>query len=106
MPTVFYTTASSIREAGGFIDKEKEIPASPNSMFHIASMTKGLTAMAILKLRDDNLLRLDDPAHLYIPVLKEQSLTSDSPDITLRDLLTHAAGLPKQKKKCASKVFA
>jgi CubicO group peptidase (beta-lactamase class C family) len=33
-------------------------------------MTKSLTAMAILKLRDEGKLKLDDPAYLYIPEMK------------------------------------
>lgn len=79
---------------GGFIDLNKKIPATPQSMFRIASMTKSLTAMAILKLRDENRLKLDDPVQLYIPEIKNQQLTQDAPAITIRDLLIHAAGFP------------
>ena len=46
-------------------------------MFRIASMTKSFTAMAILKLRDEGKLRLDDPIDLYIPEMQAQSLTID-----------------------------
>ncbi|WP_454781965.1 serine hydrolase domain-containing protein [Legionella sp. WA2022007384] len=81
--------------SGGYIDIAKKIPATPQSMFRIASMTKSFTAMAILKLRDEGKLRLDDPASLYIPELKNQKLTQDAPEITIRDLLTHAAGFPE-----------
>lgn len=42
-------------------------------MFRIASMTKSFTAMAILKLRDEGKLKLDDPASFYIPELKNQN---------------------------------
>ncbi|MBA3816441.1 MAG: beta-lactamase family protein [Parachlamydiaceae bacterium] len=78
--------------SGGFIDLEKKIPATSQSMFRIASMTKSFTAMAILKLRDENKLRLDDPVHLYIPEIQNLKLTEDSPIITIRDLLIHLAG--------------
>ncbi|MCW8471274.1 beta-lactamase family protein [Fluoribacter gormanii] len=81
--------------SGGYIDIAKKIPATPQSMFRIASMTKSFTAMAILKLRDEGKLRLDDPASLYIPELKNQKLTQDAPEITIRDLLTHSAGFPE-----------
>lgn len=80
---------------GGYTDIAKKIPATPQSMFRIASMTKSFTAMAILKLRDEGKLRLDDPASLYIPELKDQKLTQDAPEITIRDLLTHSAGFPE-----------
>lgn len=78
----------------GTIDLEKKTPTDLQSMFRIASMTKSFTAMAILKLRDEGKLTLDDPVSLYIPEIKNQCLTNYSPDITLRNLLTHSAGLP------------
>ena len=78
----------------GYVNIEKKIPSDPHSMFRIASMTKSFTAMAILKLRDEGKLKLDDPLSLYIPEIKNQYLTNDSPEITIRDLLTHSAGLP------------
>lgn len=81
--------------SGGYTDIEKKIPATPQSMFRIASMTKSFTAMAILKLRDEGKLRLDDPVYLYIPEIKNQKLTHDTAEITIRELLTHSAGFPQ-----------
>lgn len=80
--------------SGGFIDIDKKIPTTTKSMFRIASMTKSFTAMAILMLRDEGKLRLDDPVYLYIPEIKNQQLTADAPVITVRDLLTHSEGFP------------
>jgi len=80
--------------SGGYADINKKIPATTHSMFRIASMTKSFTAMAILKLRDEGKLKLDDPLMLYLPEIKNQQLTQDAPVITLRNLLTHSAGLP------------
>lgn len=80
--------------SGGFIDIDKRTPATPQSMFRIASMTKSFTAMAIVKLRDEGKFRLDDPIDQYIPELHAQQLTKDSPAITIRDLLIHSAGFP------------
>ncbi|WP_020599717.1 serine hydrolase domain-containing protein [Spirosoma panaciterrae] len=80
----------------GYTDVAKKTPATPKSLFRIASMTKSLTGMAILKLRDEGKLRLDDPAELYIPELKSHKyLTADAPKITVRNLLTHSAGFPE-----------
>ncbi len=81
--------------SGGYSNIEKKIPANVQSMFRIASMTKSFTAMAIVKLRDEGKLRLDDPVSLYIPEMKNQHMLMDSPIITVRDLLTHSAGLPQ-----------
>ena len=66
-----------------------------DSVFRIASMTKSFTAAALLALRDEGLLRLDDPAASYVPVLAAlRGPTSDSRPITLRDLATMSAGFP------------
>ena len=80
----------------GYTDVAKKTAATPKSLFRIASMTKSLTAMAILKLRDEGKLRLDDPAETYIPELKSHKyLTADAPRITVRNLMTHSAGFPE-----------
>ncbi len=81
--------------SGGYSDIAKKIPATTKSMFRIASMSKSFTAMAILKLRDEGKLKLDDAVEQYIPEMKGQQLTKDAPAITIRHLLTHAAGFPE-----------
>ena len=55
--------------------------ANLQSVYRIASMTKSFTAMAILQLRDAGKLKLDDPAYLYIPELKGQKFSTDSPEM-------------------------
>jgi len=80
----------------GYTDIEKKIPVTSSSLFRIASMSKSFTAMAILKLRDEGKLNLDDPAYRYIPELKNLKYpTADAPAITIRHLLTHGAGFPE-----------
>jgi CubicO group peptidase (beta-lactamase class C family) len=80
----------------GYTDIEKKIPAASSSLFRIASMSKSFTCMAILKLRDEGMLDLDDPAYLYIPELKNLKYpTADAPQITIRHLMTHGAGFPE-----------
>ncbi|KAK6020810.1 Transketolase protein, partial [Ostertagia ostertagi] len=67
----------------GYTDIDKRIPVTSSSLFRIASMTKSFTAMAILKLRDEGRLDLDDPASLYIPALKNLRYpTADASPIT------------------------
>jgi CubicO group peptidase (beta-lactamase class C family) len=71
-------------------------PVTRDSVFRIASMTKSFTAMAILRLRDEGRLSLDDPAAQHVPELKGLRYpTSDAPRITVRDLMSHAAGFPE-----------
>ncbi len=81
--------------SGGYSDIDKKIPATTRSMFRIASMSKSFTAMAIMKLRDEGKLKLDDPVYLYIPEMKGQKLTTDAPEITIKNLMTHSAGFPE-----------
>ncbi len=80
----------------GYTDLSTKTPANANSAFRIASMTKSFTAMAILKLRDEGKLKLDDPVSLYIPEMKNMPyLTKDASPVTIRNLLTHSAGYPE-----------
>jgi CubicO group peptidase (beta-lactamase class C family) len=80
----------------GTRDIESKAPVTPDSVFRIASMTKSFTAIAILKLRDEGRLSLDDPAEQYVPEMKALVYpTSDSPKITIRHLLSHAEGFPE-----------
>lgn len=77
----------------GAQDLVEKRPVTPDSLFRIASMTKAFTALAILKLRDEGRLGLDDLAETYVPELRGWTYpTSDSPRIRIRDLLTHSAG--------------
>jgi CubicO group peptidase (beta-lactamase class C family) len=82
-------------ECEGYGDILEKKPISPQSIFRLASITKSFTAMAILKLRDEGYLRLDDFVSLYLPEIKGQKLTVDSPEITVGDLLSHVAGFPE-----------
>ena len=67
-----------------------------DTVFRIASMTKSFTAMAILALRDEGKLVLDDPVERYVPELASLAYpTTDSPKITIRHLLSHSEGFPE-----------
>ena len=80
----------------GYTNIDQKASVTNQSVFRIASMTKSFTALAILQLRDAGKLRLDDSVHTYVPALKDVAyLTQDAPPITIRHLLTHAAGFPE-----------
>ncbi len=80
----------------GYSNLEKKILATSNTRFRIASMTKSFTAMAILKLRDEGKLQLNDAAYKYIPEMKHLKYPStDALPISIFKLLTMSAGFPE-----------
>ena len=80
----------------GFADGEKRIPATPKTAYRIASLSKTFTATAIMLLRDSGKLQLDDPVSKHLAWFKPKSAFSDAPVITIRHLLTHTSGLPRE----------
>ncbi len=78
----------------GTIREGEERRPDADSVYRIASMTKSFTAMAILLLRDEGRLGLDDSVGAHVPALAGWAPpTADSPPITIRHLLTMSAGL-------------
>ena len=77
----------------GCADLEAGAPVTLDTRFRIASISKTFTATGILQLRDAGLLSLDDAVsqHLDWFDLRYQ----DAPAITIRNLLTHTSGLPR-----------
>ncbi|MFO1076924.1 MAG: serine hydrolase domain-containing protein [Planctomycetota bacterium] len=65
-----------------------------DQFFEIASITKSFTAAAILKLRDQQRLGLDDPIAMHLPGVPEHSRA-----ITIRHLLSHTSGVPGSNTK-------
>lgn len=85
-----------LASATGQINLAKELDASINSSFRIASMTKSFTAMAILKLQEEGKLSLSDPVADHIPEMSNLTyLTSDAPIIDIENLLTMTTGFPE-----------
>jgi CubicO group peptidase (beta-lactamase class C family) len=80
--------------AGTTRDGEDRRPGA-DSVFRIASMTKSFTASAVLLLRDEGRLRLDESVATYVPDLAGwRPPTADAPPVTVRQLLTMSGGLP------------
>ncbi len=80
----------------GYASLADSRPVAASTAFRAASMTKSFTALAIMKLRDEGKLGLDDPVHLYLPELKDlKYLSADAPLLTIRHLLTHTGGFPQ-----------
>jgi CubicO group peptidase (beta-lactamase class C family) len=80
----------------GYRDVSAKTPVDSGTVFRIASMTKSFTALAILKLRDEGKLSLDDLAEKWVPELAGLKYpTTDSPRLTIRLLMSHATGFPE-----------
>jgi len=77
-----------LSEAYGLADREQGIPNTPQTRFHLASMSKQFTAMAILILQSQGKLNVQDPICDYIA-----NCPAAWQDITIHQLLTHTSGL-------------
>ena len=80
----------------GYADREKKIPARPGTVYRIASISKLFTSVAIMKLRDEGKLQLDDPVEKHLSWFKIRHTYPEAPVITIRHLLTHTSGLPRE----------
>src|SRR5947207_4816051 len=91
------------QHAVGWLDKEAARRLTPAALFRIASQTKALTTVAILSLAEEGLLAVGDPVSRYIPAFAHTTVATKSDTglvtkpatrpITIRDLLTHTAGI-------------
>ncbi len=94
-------------DAIGMADFDAKREMTRETMFKIASMTKPITALGIMILADEGKLSPDDPVEKHIPAFKGQKLKvgddlkAPARPITLRDLMTHTAGLPNYPAACA-----
>ena len=81
-------------EAEGLADREAGTPLKTDSIFWIASMSKPITATAVLMLQDEGKLSVEDPIGKYLPELAHLK-TADGVEhtVTIRQLLTHTSGM-------------
>lgn len=78
----------------GLADVAHNVPIKADTIFWIASMTKPVTATAVMMLQDDGKLSVEDPVGKYVPELKDLKTRAGKPaNLTLRHLLTHTSGM-------------
>jgi CubicO group peptidase (beta-lactamase class C family) len=83
-------------ESFGVRDGVSQATITPSTAFRIASMTKSFTALAILRLRDEGRLSLEDPVSKWIPEFARMELpTRDTSPLRIRQLMSHSAGFPE-----------
>lgn len=80
----------------GVSDLETRAAVTPRTVFRLGSITKLFTATAVMQLRDAGQLRLDDPVSTYLPWFAVRNDFPGEPEITVRHLLTHTSGLPRE----------
>src|SRR5262245_2200394 len=86
-------------ESVGVQDLESRAPMTDRSLFRIYSMTKSVTAVAVMMLQEEGKFRLDDPVSKYLPEFKDVGVATaagvrpPSRAITIEDLLIHTSGL-------------
>lgn len=78
----------------GYADLTEGTPATPRTVYSICSISKLFTSIATMQLRDEGLLRLDDPVSSLLPWFRTAGGDDRDAEVTVEGLLTHSSGLP------------
>ena len=78
----------------GYADKENNIPATPQTVYRVASISKLLTATAIMQLAEQGRINIDESLTTYLPEFSIKTHFPGGGRITPRNLMTHHSGLP------------
>ena len=99
--TTVVTTKSKILhlDSTGFADIARQDLMRPDTLFWIASMTKPVTATALLMLQDEGKLNVNDAVAKYIPDFASLKTPSGQPaNLTIAQLMTHTSGLGEAER--------
>src|SRR6185369_1776035 len=80
----------------GYADIKAKLPMTPATKFRMASHSKLFTAIAIMQLREEGKLGLDDPVAKYLPWFKAKPAGDDDGPITVEQLLSHSSGMQRE----------
>ena len=80
----------------GYGEAASGVSTKDNTVYSICSISKLFTAIGIMQLRDAGKIRLDEPIRTYLPWFNLEQQYADSGPITVRSLLTHSSGLPRE----------
>jgi len=81
-------------EGFGFADVEHRTPATPTTLYSMASISKPITATGLMKLVEQGKIDLDRPANDYLGAAKITGLAGPASGATVRRVMSHTAGLP------------
>jgi len=82
--------------AFGYANPDKKVRTEPATLYSICSISKLFTSVAVMKLYDEGKLRLDDAIGDLLPWFDLEQAYPESGPITVRGLLTHSAGIPRE----------
>lgn len=81
-------------EAFGWADRERRVPATPHTLYSLASISKPITATGLMVLKERGLLDLDKPINDYLGDAKITVRVGTAEAATVRRVANHTAGLP------------
>jgi CubicO group peptidase (beta-lactamase class C family) len=84
-------------ECLGLADRVSGRRVDSDTVFRIASISKTLTAIAVMQLRDEGLFALDDPVNHFLKHIRVE-VPPGAPEVTFRHLLTHTSGIGELPK--------
>ena len=93
---IIYDQSTIWADSYGYANQEQESPATSQTLYSVASITKPVTATLMMHLRDAGKLQLDDPLEKHLPGFKVKSRLSNIRPPTLRQVAAHVSGLPAE----------
>ena len=103
-------------EAAGSADLEKNAPMRTDTIFRIASMTKAVVSVGVMMLVEEGRIALTDPVSKFIPAFARTTVLATDAGrvavvparrpITIRDLLTHTAGISYGRRRTRAVLHA
>jgi serine beta-lactamase-like protein LACTB len=97
----FKENCGSLTVSSGYSDKRNQVEFKPNTITRIASVTKPMTAVAIMQLYEKGEIDLDAPIQAYLPTFPR-----GPKPVTIRHILNHTSGIPHYESKLDALSFS
>ncbi len=81
-------------EGFGYANKARDLKADGGTVYNVGSVSKLLTATAVMQLAEQGKIDIDAPIRTYLPEFKIKSRFPDAGPVTVRGMLTHHSGMP------------
>jgi CubicO group peptidase (beta-lactamase class C family) len=78
----------------GYADKANKVPAAPETLYRVGSISKLFTATAVMQLVEEGKLDIDKSLQTYLPEFSIKTRFPDAAPVTPRSIMTHHSGLP------------
>ena len=86
-------------EGFGFADKSGDLRASADTVYNVGSVSKLITATAVMQLAEQGKIDIDAPIQTYLPEFRIKTRFPDAGPVTVRSMLTHHSGMPSDYLK-------